>query len=65
MRGSIHRFQIEVQEQLEKFIIHLRPRGYVDAQEVKASLVGATPEAYQVLFPGYGVRASVPIKSGF
>ncbi|MGB8061296.1 MAG: hypothetical protein WCF26_05330 [Candidatus Sulfotelmatobacter sp.] len=64
MRDSVRRFQTEMQEQLERFIIHLRPRGYVDAQEVKANLVGLTPKAYQVLFPEYGVRATVPIEDG-
>jgi hypothetical protein len=52
-----------VQQQLEKFIVHLRPRGYSDGLDVKAKLVGITPHVYRVLFPDYGVLADVALEN--
>jgi hypothetical protein len=58
-RRDMKRLQAAVQEQLDKFIIHLRPHGYSDGDDIKATLVGVGPHGYQVLFARYGVHANV------
>jgi hypothetical protein len=54
-----------VQDQLEKFLPHLRAGGYTDQTEVKATLVDITPEALQVAFPEYGVLSNVKLEGGW
>jgi hypothetical protein len=61
MLADVRRLQLTLQEQLPKFVSHLRSRGYRDAQDIKAKLVGITPQGYQVLFPDYSVLASVKL----
>ena len=57
--ADMKRLQIAMQEQIEKFIIQLRPRGYSDGQAIKATLVAVDSVGYHVLFPEFGVRANV------
>ena len=62
---EMERLQVFVQDRIGGFVDHLRPRGYTDGQDIKARLVGFTPEGYQVLFPDYGVLAAdVKIEQG-
>jgi hypothetical protein len=62
MLADVERVQATVKEQLATFIAHLRQRGYVDGQDVRAKLAGITPQEYQVLFVDYGVLANVRIE---
>jgi hypothetical protein len=55
---EMERLQVFVQDGLGDFVVHLRPRGYTDGQDIRARLVGITPEGCQVLFPDFGVLAA-------
>ncbi|MGA2183117.1 MAG: hypothetical protein ABSH47_08820 [Bryobacteraceae bacterium] len=61
---DVERLQDAVQQQLDRFIVHLRPRGYPDDLDVRAKLVGITPQVHRVLFPDYGVLAEVTLEKG-
>lgn len=56
---GVKRLQAAVQEQLGAFIPELKGHGYADGSDIKATLLGITPQEYQVLFPEYGVLANV------
>jgi len=62
---EMERLQVFVQDRLDGFLVHLRPRGYTDEQNIRAKLIGIKQQKYQVLFPDYGVLAAdVRIEQG-
>ncbi|MGA3027009.1 MAG: hypothetical protein ABSF98_19810 [Bryobacteraceae bacterium] len=61
---DVERLQDAVQQQLDRFIVHLRPRGYPDGLDVRAKLVGITPQVHRVLFSDYAVLADVTLEKG-
>lgn len=63
--SDAEQLQIAVQEQLEKFLPHLEAGGYTGQAEIKAILVAITPEAFQVVFPEYGVSSNVKLEGGW
>jgi hypothetical protein len=60
--AEMRRLQIAVQEQIQKFTVHLRPRGYSDGDDIRTTLVGISHSGYEVLFPDYGLRANVQLE---
>jgi hypothetical protein len=44
---------------------HLEAGGYTGQAEIKAILVAITPEAFQVVFPEYGVSSNVKLEGGW
>jgi hypothetical protein len=56
---------IAIETQLEKFLPHLRVAGYTDQAEIDATLVAVTSEAFQVVFPQYGVLPNVALEGGW
>ncbi len=63
--SDAEQLQVSVQEQLEKFLPALQAGGYAGQAELKANLVAITPEAFQVVFPEYGVLANVKLEGGW
>ena len=63
--SDVERLQIAVQEQLEKFLPHLRAGGYTDRTQIKATLMAITSNAFQVSFPDYGVLSNVTLEGGW
>lgn len=60
--SDAEQLQISVQEQMEKFLPALQDGGYAGQAALKATLVAITSEAFQVLFPEYGVLANVKLE---
>jgi hypothetical protein len=63
--SDAEQLQISVQEQFEKFLPALEAGGYAGQADIKATLVAITPEAFQVVFPEYGVLANVKLEGGW
>jgi len=60
--ADMKRLHIAMQEQIETFIVQLRPCGYSDGQAIKATLMGVDSLGYHVHFPEFGVRANVRLE---
>jgi hypothetical protein len=65
LRSDVEQLEVAVQEQLEKFLPQVPKGGYAGQQEIKAILIGITPEAFQVSFPDYGVLSNVTLEGGW
>jgi len=64
LSSDIARLPMAIEEQAEKFLPHLRARGYTDQAEIVAALVAITSDAFQVDLPDYGVRFNVQLEGG-
>lgn len=63
--SDAEQLHIAVQEQIHKFLPHLEAAGYAGQSEIKATLVGITPEAFQVAFREFGVLSNVRLEGGW
>jgi len=59
---GVERLQAAVQEQIQKFIPHLRTRGYTVEPEIRAKLDTITELGYVVLFPEYELLVSTKLR---
>jgi hypothetical protein len=59
--SDMKRLQVAVQEQIETFLVYLRPRGHSDGMDLKAALVGISSHGYKILFSDYGLQANVKL----
>jgi hypothetical protein len=63
--SDAEQLQIAVQEQSDKFLLHLEAGGCTGQAEIKAILVAITPEAFQSVFPEYDVSSNVKLEGGW
>jgi hypothetical protein len=63
--SDTNQLQLAVQDQLEKFLPHLRAVGYTGQSDIEAKLVDVTPDAFRVAFPKYGVLSNVTLDGGW
>jgi hypothetical protein len=59
---EVKRLQTMVQNQIEKFLAYLRPRGYSEGCDVRATLIGIRSRTYTIFFPEFNLRTLVPLK---
>ncbi len=64
LKEDVERLQMFIQEHFDNFIPQLAGAGYKNEPDVRAVLVGITPEGFEVHFPDYGRPFNLVLRGG-